>query len=238
MFHDQVDAAFAGEAADLGRPGGPRVERGLRPELRRTGGVWPRVEPVLRTRRAEAHCDLDRRRTDAAGPADHQHPVARLDLGPVGQHVHGRAAGQGQRSRGLEARRRRASAPARRWHGDLFGEPAIAVHAEHTLVQADRFLAAPADTRISRRTGSSARRRGRPGRQPVTWRRAGETVPPIRSLGCGGVGAGWADRPVRTTDRGGSDRRPRLRSGLRPVAGWGSGRSRSSCRPGAPWAMS
>ena len=39
--------------------------------------------------------DLNRSRTDAAGPADDEHPVALADLDAVGEHVHRGAAGQG-----------------------------------------------------------------------------------------------------------------------------------------------
>jgi len=94
---------------------------------------------------AEVPGDLDRRRAHAAGTADCQHPVPGFYVGPVGQHVHGRAAREGQRGRGfkIHARRQRHQRPRRHQH--LLREPAVLLNAEQLAVQAQRFLATGAE---------------------------------------------------------------------------------------------
>lgn len=145
VLNDEIDAAFAGEAADFGGPGGVvGVDDKFRAETAGelafgVGGTGADDAG------AELFGDLNGGGADAAGPGNGEHPLAGADLGAVGEHVHGGAAGQGERGGGVKVNtlgqaHERASGDA-----DKFGKTAIALDAEELAAQAEGFLTATAE---------------------------------------------------------------------------------------------
>ena len=145
VFDDDVHAAFLGELADLRGPVGfGGVHDEFRAELEGEGafGVAGGGGDDARAKFAG---DLDGGTADATRSADDEDPVAGFHLDAVGEHVHGGAAGEGEGGGGhfIDAVRQRQEGAG--GDDDFFCEAAVALDAEELAVQADGFLALPAE---------------------------------------------------------------------------------------------
>ncbi len=140
VFDDEVNAASAGELADLG---GPVVAAGVDGVV----GAEFEGERAFGFRGtggddggAEGFGDGDGGGADAAGGAHHEDGLAGLDAGAVVEHVHGGAAGEGERSGGLEAHGVRQADEGAGRNEDLLGKAAVPLDPEELAMQADGFL--------------------------------------------------------------------------------------------------
>ena len=145
VLDDEVGAVFGGEAADFGGPVG-------------RGGVHHEVGAELAAEfalgfggagaddaSAEVFGDLDGRGADAAGCAHDEDPLAGADLGAVGEHVHGGAAGKGEGGGGVKVNAVRKAHEGAFGDEDFFGEAAVALDAEEFAAKAEGFVALAAE---------------------------------------------------------------------------------------------
>ncbi|MEI2725256.1 MAG: hypothetical protein V9H26_17570 [Verrucomicrobiota bacterium] len=141
VLDDHIHAALVRELADFNGPMGLgdvhhkfRTKVLREPPLcfRRTGADNPRPE---------LFGNLNRRRANAARTTNGQHPVAGTNLRPIGEHVHGGAAREGERGGGGEIYPggQAQKHPCRHHHS--IGKPAVAPNPEQFAAQTEGFIA-------------------------------------------------------------------------------------------------
>lgn len=144
VLDHQIDAPLAGQFSDSRRPIGPAAIDGvfgakaqgeLSPGITRTGGD---------DSRAEAAGDLDGRRSNPAGAADGQDPIAGTGGRAHGQHVHGSAPRKGQRRGRQKINIFGKTNQRSRGDSDHFRESAIAFHSQKLAFETERLSSARA----------------------------------------------------------------------------------------------
>lgn len=185
--------------------------------------------------RAEFAGDLNGGAADAAGGADDEHPVAGFHLDAVGEHVHGGAAGEGEGGGGDLIHSGGQGEEGAGGDDDFFREATVALDAEELTVEADGFLALPAEF-----TGA-AKDVGLDG-DAVTDAPLIDVVPrasisPATSQpGMRGSVMGMGSAPASHQRSRRLRPQARTRTRTSSAAGMGSGRSQRVRVPGLPWA--